>query len=139
VRIYDARNGEMLARNADFLLEPLAAAFTADGKQLLAAGADKVIAWLDASTGRVIRRSGKAADPVAYLEVSPDGALVAAVLMHADNLLMPGPVVISETGSGRKVDEWMPASVALGGGWTEDGRLLVATATDNAVQIWRVR
>jgi hypothetical protein len=90
-------------------------------------------------TGSVIRKSGKAADPVVYLEVSPDGALVAAALMHADNLLMPAPVVISETASGRKVEEWLPASRTLGGGWTEDGRRLVATATEKALHIWRVR
>jgi hypothetical protein len=59
--------------------------------------------------------------------------------MHADNMLMAGPLVISETASGRKVQEWLPASLALGGGWTEDGRLLVATATAKAIHIWRVR
>jgi len=139
VRIYDARGGELLARNADFLLVPLTASFTADGKQLLAAGADKIIAWLDAANGNVIRASAKAADPVMSLHVSPDGSLVAALLMHADNMLLAAPLVISETASGRKVQEWLPASLALGGGWTEDGRLLVATATAKAIHIWRVR
>jgi WD40 repeat protein len=139
VRVYDARNGELLARHTEFLLEPLAAAFTADGKQLLAAGADKTVAWLDASNGGVVRKSGKLVDPVAYLEISPDGALVAAALMHADNLLKPAPVLIWETASGRKVDEWLPASVPLGGGWTRDGRLLIATADLNSVRVWRVR
>jgi dipeptidyl aminopeptidase/acylaminoacyl peptidase len=139
VRIYDARNGEMLARNAEFLLVPLTAAFTPDGKQLVTAGGDKVIALLDAATGNVIRKSTKAADPVLYMHVSPDGALVAAMLMHADNMLMAAPLVISETASGREVQEWLPPSLALGGGWTKDGRLLVATATEKALHIWRVR
>ena len=139
VRIYDARNGEMLARNAEFLLVPLTAAFTPDGKQLLAGGGDKVIALLDTATGNVIRKDAKAADPVSYLHVSPNGDLVAALLMHANNMLMPAPVVISETASGRKVQEWLPASRALGGGWTNDGHLLLATATEKALHIWRVR
>jgi WD40 repeat protein len=139
VRIYDARNGELLARHTDFLLEPLAVSFTVNGQQLMAAGADKVIALLDASTGKAVRKSAKLADPVAYLEVSPDGALTAAGLMHADNLLEPAPVLISETASGRKVQEWLPPSRALGGGWTDDGRLLVATGADNGLRIWRVR
>jgi WD40 repeat protein len=139
VRIYDGRNGELLARHTDFLLEPLAASFTADGKQLLAAGADKVIAVLDATTGGVVRKSAKLADPVSYLGVSPDGALTAAGLMHADNLRMPAPVVISETGSGRTVQEWLPASRLLGCGWTGDGRLLAAMGTEKGLHIWRVR
>jgi WD40 repeat protein len=139
VRIYDGRNGELLARHTEFLLEPLAASFTVDGKQLLAAGGDKVIAVLDASTGSVVRKSAKLADPVAYLEVSPDGALAAAGLMNAENLLNPAPLVILETGSGRQVQEWLPASRALGGGWTSDGHLLVAVGTDKGLRIWRVR
>lgn len=138
VRIYDGRNGELLARYTDFLLEPLAASFTADGKQLVTAGGDKVIAVLDASTGRVVRKSAKMADPVAYLEVSPDGALTAAGLMHADNLLMPAPLIISETASGKKVREWLPPSRVLGGGWTNDGQFLAATGAKQGLTIWRV-
>lgn len=139
VRIYDGRNGELLARHTDFLLEPLAASFSADGKQLLAAGADKLIAVLDAKTGAVVRKSDKLVDPVAYLEVSPDGSHTVAGLMHADNLTMPGLVLISETASGRQVQEWMPGSRVLGGAWTSDGRLLVATGSEKGVEVWRVR
>jgi WD40 repeat protein len=139
VRVYDGRNGELLARYTDFLLEPLSAAFTKDGTQVVAAGADKVIAVLDATTGKAVRKSAKLVDPVAYLEVSPDGALTAAWLMHADNLLMPAPLVISETGSGIKVQEWLPAGRVVGGGWTNDGHLLTAIGTGKGVHIWRVR
>jgi WD40 repeat protein len=139
VRIYDARNGELRARHTDFLLEPLTVSFTADGRRLLAAGGDKVIATLDASNGNAIRKSDKLADPVAFLEVSPDGAFAAVALMHADNLLMPAPVLILETESGGKVQEWLPGSRILGGGWTSDGRLLMATGTEKGIQLWRVR
>ncbi len=138
VRIYDARTGELLPSNADFLLEPLAVAFTADGKQLVTGGGDKVVASLDVASGKLIRRSQKLDDPVASLDISPDGALVAATLLHADNMLMPGLVIVSETASGRRVTEWLPATLALGGGWTNDGRLLIATASDNALHVWRV-
>jgi WD40 repeat protein len=139
VRIYDGRNGELLARNADFLLVPLAATFTAEGKRLLTGGADKIIAMLDSSTGKAVRRSGKLVDPVAYLEVSPDGRLTSATLMHADNMLLPAPVVIWETESGRKVQEWLPGSRVLGAGWIEGDHLLAAIGTPKGLQIWRLR
>jgi len=139
VRVYDSRNGELLSRNADFLMEPLTAAFSADGKQVVAGGGDKVIALLDAGSGRAIRSSAKVADPVAYMEVSPDGSLLAAVLMHADNMLMPGALLISEMSSGNKVVEWHPEKLPVGGAWTVDGHLLVATAGEKAIEIWRVR
>jgi WD40 repeat protein len=139
VRVYDARNGELVSRNPDFLLVPLTAAFTADGKGVLAGGGDKVIALVEASTGTAIRRSAKAEDAIAYLETSPDGALVAAVLMHSDNMTLPGPLVISEVATGKTVQEWRPASLMVGGAWTKDGHLLAATMEKKALHVWRVR
>jgi WD40 repeat protein len=139
VRVYDGRNGELLARNGDFLVEPLAAAFTRDGKHLLTGGGDKVVATIDIATGGVVRKSGRLADPVAYLEVSQDGKLASAALMHADNMQMPAPVIVSETDSGRTVREWMPPSHLVGGAWTSDGRLLVATWAKDGIHLWRVQ
>lgn len=139
VRIYDSRNGEILARNDDFLLIPLAAAFTPDGKRLLTGGADKRIVVLDALTGNAVARPGKLADPVAYLAISPDGMTTAAALLHADNLLSPAPVIVTETESGRKLQEWVPPHRVLGGGWTNAGHLLMATGGDKGLHIWRLR
>ena len=139
VRLYDARTGALLATNTDFILEPLAAAFSADGKQLLTGGGDKWVATVDVASGKVTKKSGKLDDPVAALDLSPDGAWVAALLMHADNLTMPAPIIVSEAATGRRVTQWLPASVAIWSGWTEDGRLLLATADERAVHIWRVR
>jgi WD40 repeat protein len=139
MRIWDGRNGELLARHTDFLLEPLAASFTPDGKHLVAAGGDKFVAILDAATGQLIRKSEKLVDPVAYLEVSPDGALAAAGLMHAANLLMPAPVVISETATARTIQEWLPPARILGGGWTIDGHLIVALGSETSIHLWRVK
>jgi WD40 repeat protein len=139
VRVYDGRSGAMLDHNTDFLLEPFTAAFTPDGKQLLAAGADKVIAVLDIATGYVISKSAKTVDPIAMMDVSPDGTLVFAALMHADNMGMPAPVLISETATGKQVQEWDPPVTPIGGGWTADGHLLAATASHTALHVWRVR
>jgi dipeptidyl aminopeptidase/acylaminoacyl peptidase len=139
VRTYDARNGELLARHSDFLLEPLAITFTPDGSRMVAAGGDKVIAVLEVSTGRVIVKTSKLADPVFHLAVSPDGAFVAAVLAHADNLLLPAPVVIAEMASGRTVEEWTPQQRVVGGGWTDAGHLLAATRSDKGLSLWRIR
>lgn len=139
VRIYDARTGALQATNTDFMLEPLAATFSADGTQLLTGGGDKFVATVDVASGKTTRKSGKLDDPVATLDLSPDGEWVAALLMHADNLTMPAPIIVSEAATGRRITQWLPPSVSLWSGWTEDGRLLVATGDDRAVHIWRVR
>jgi WD40 repeat protein len=139
VRVYDARTGKLLAENRDFLLEPLAVDFTSDGKQVIAAGADKVLAFIDANSGKLIRHLEKTVEPVAYLEVSPDGAFVATVFMKADNLVLPAPVAVWETSSGLKKQEWVPPTVALGTSWTRDGHLISADATPDSLRIWRIR
>jgi len=139
VRVYDARTGKLLAENRDFLLEPLAVDFTFDGKQVIAAGADKVLAFIDANSGKLVRRLEKTVEPVAYLEVSPDGAFVATVFMKADNLVLPAPVAVWETSSGLKKQEWLPPTVAVGTSWTRDGHLISADATPDSLEIWRIR
>ena len=139
VRLYDAATGELLKSNTEFLLEPLAAAFSADGRQLLTGGGDKWMATIDVATGKTTMKSGKLDDPVTNIDVSPDGSWVAALLMHADNLTLPAPVIVSEIATGRRVMQWLPPSRALWSGWTDDGQLLLATADKRAVRIWRVR
>ena len=139
VRLYDTRTGVLLTTNTDFVLEPLAAAFSADGKQLLTGGGDKWVATVDVASGKVTKKSGKLDDPVITLDLSPDGTFVSTLLMHADNMTMPAPIIVSELATGRRVTQWIPASVALWSGWTEDGQLLLATADERAVHIWRIR
>ena len=139
VRVYDGRSGAMLDHNTDFLLEAFTAAFTPDGKQLLAAGADKVIDVLDIATGYVIHKSAKAAGPIGNLDISADGTLLVAALFNADNPATAEPVVISETATGKQVQEWDPPVPPIGGGWTTDGHLLAGTASNTALHVWRVR
>jgi WD40 repeat protein len=139
VRVYDAHIGKLLAENRDFLLEPLAVDFTSDGKQVIAAGPDKVLAIIDAASGKLIRRLEKTVEPVAYLEVSPDGAFVATVFMKANNLVLPAPVAVWEISSGQKKQEWLPPTVALGTSWMRDGHLISADATPDSLRIWRIR
>jgi len=138
VRMYDARNGELLARYTDFLLEPLTLSFSPDGKQLAVGGGDKVVALLDTASGRPVRTSERQADAVAYLDFSPDGRYLGVSLMNSADTHKQMPLMLWDS-SGRKVLEWMPKGNVVGGGWTIDGRLLVATSTKDALHIWRVR
>jgi WD40 repeat protein len=135
VRIYDARTGKPVARNTDFLLEPLGIEFTADGKHTIAGGADKVIAFIDTATGKSTRRMDRTAEPALYLRLSPDGRSLAIVFMKADDLLKPVPIAIVDVVSLRRQAEWLPPALPIGGGWTEDGHLLIATATKDAIHV----
>ncbi|HTP89638.1 MAG TPA: hypothetical protein VMJ34_21975 [Bryobacteraceae bacterium] len=139
VRIFDARSGAMLDHNTDFLLEPFAVAFTPDRKHLFAGGADKTIIQIDIALGEVVRKSTRTADPIGVLDVSPDGRLVAAALMHADGFSVPAPVLVSEVATGKQVQQWLPPSAPIGGGWTSDGHLIAATLARDSIRLWRIR
>lgn len=139
VRVYDASNGTLLACNTDFLLEPFAVDFSADGNRLVAGGADKAIATLDASTGQRSSAPVKVVEPIFYLYVSPDGTRVAVLLGDPANTLLPAPVLILDMASGGRLREWMPPSVALGGGWNRAGEFLIGTATAKSLHIWRIQ
>jgi WD40 repeat protein len=52
------------------LLEAFAVAFTPDGKQVIAGGADKTVVVIDASTGQLVRTLQRFPDPIGYLSVS---------------------------------------------------------------------
>jgi WD40 repeat protein len=140
VRVYDARTGKLVAENRDFLLEALALDFNSDGRQVVAGGGDKILTFIDAASGKLIRRLQKTDEPVSFssLKVSPDGSLVAAILMKAENMTQPAPVVMWEVSSGQKKSQWMPTTLALGMDWTRDGRLISAGADSDSLHIWRV-
>jgi WD40 repeat protein len=137
VRVFDARNGELLSRYTDFLLVPLGVDFTPDGKRVAAGGGDKVVAFVDAATGNSPYKTERQADAVYHLKFSPDGLHLAVGLINTASMSKPAPVLVYES-SGRKVLDWNPPTVAIGGGWTADGRLLIGTSTEDAVVIWRV-
>jgi hypothetical protein len=86
VRVYDAHTGRLISENHDFLMEPLALAFTGNGEQVIAAGGDRVTSFIDANTGKTNRSLPKTDHSVFFsgLSVSPDGTQVALLFMKAE-------------------------------------------------------
>jgi len=110
-------------------------------KQVIAAGADKVIAFIDASTGKTVRKLAKMQQPVSWssLKVSPDGAHFATVCMTAENLDKPRPVEMWSMATGQRQSEWMPPSIIRAVGWTHDGQLVSVGGTADSLLIWRIQ
>jgi hypothetical protein len=51
---------------------------------------------------------------------------------------LPAPIIIWDIASGTKKEEWTPPAGALGGGWTADGHLVIATATKDAIHLFHM-
>jgi WD40 repeat protein len=141
VRIYDVQSGRVVAKNDDFTGVQLAVEFSADGKQLLAAGGDRAVLVIDATTGKTLRRSAKLSDPVFYLEASPDGRDVAVVTQNADDPQRRVPIAFTDVASGTSRSIWRsPTGVLLpGAGWTPDGQLIIVTQRSDTVHVWSIR
>ena len=138
VRIYDAGSGRLLARNEEFLAEPIAIDFTADGRYVIAGGVDRVSVYIDTTNGKVSHRMDRDAEPAEFLYVSEDGRHFGVQFLKAENMLQPASVTVWEVEARRKVLEWMPSSVVLNIAWTQDGKLLATTARKDALDVWRV-
>jgi WD40 repeat protein len=130
--------GKRISRNDDFLLSPLTIDFSADGKKVIAGGADKAILLIDAGTGKTLWRA-TVPDAVMWAGISPDGKHFAVATMNANNLRLPSPVVFFDFDSPQKKSQWMPPKGVVGGGWTLDGHFFAAIATNDAVRLLPVR
>jgi hypothetical protein len=119
-------------------LEPFAVNFTKDGKQLIAAGADRVIAYIDTATGKVNRKSKVQSEPIVYLEVSPDGESLAIAFVKAENVRQPAPIAVWTVASAEQKSDWIPPSVITGANWGSDGHFMVTTVDGNQMGVWQV-
>jgi len=139
VRVYDVRTGKRLAENRELLMIPLAIDVSADGATAIVGGGDKTLLFIDTATGKTLRRLDRTMQPPAILEVAPDGKSFTIAYMNAANMTVPDHVVIAETSSGQPQLDWLPPAFPVGGGWTSDGRMLVAIASKDALHLWQLR
>ena len=139
VRIYDAPTGRWLAENRDLLMVPLAVAFTADGGSVIASSGDKIVLFADVSSGKQTRKLDRTAQPVMYLDLSPDGKSLATAFMKAEDMTQPDHLVIREIAKGQPLTDWLPPQMPAGAGWTSDGRFIVALSSGDSLHLWRVR
>jgi WD40 repeat protein len=138
VRIYETKNGKLISENHDFKLEPFTVDFTKDGKQVIAAGADRVIAYIDTATGKVGRKSKVQSEPIVYLEVSPDGESLAVAFVKAENVTQPAPIAVWTVASAEEKSDWMPPGPITGAGWGSDGHFMVTTVDGKRMGVWQV-
>ena len=138
VRIHDAVTGKELASNREFLMVPLTVAFAADGASVLAASGDKFVTVIDASTGGTTQKRERTAQPVQSLDVSPDGKTIATIFMKSEDMTQPDHVVVRVLESWQPRLDWVPATMPVGGGWTSNGTLVVALASNDGVHLWRL-
>ena len=138
VRIHETATGKEVASNREFLMVPLIVAFSADGASVFAASGDKFVNIIDTATGKTVRKLDRTTQPMQALDVSPDGASIATIFMKSEDMTQPDHVVVRAMDSWQPELDWLPPSMPVGGGWTSDGRLIVALTASDGVHLWRL-
>ena len=59
--------------------------------------------------------------------------------MKSENMTEPDHVVVRSSDGRDVLVDWLPPALPAGGGWTSDGRMLVAIASSDAIHLWRLR
>jgi len=133
LRMYDSKGKQLYTTEAG-LLEPFASAFSDDGKTFAVAGADGAIRLFDTSTGKIVKTSSKAGNPIFGVCVSPDGKKVAALVVD-DFKLEPVALTLWDTQSGEtKKLEVDPKSV-VGAGTNRSHLALILQEGGNKLSV----
>ena len=138
VRIHDATTGREVASNREFLMVPLTVTFSADGATVFAASGDKFVTVIDTSTAKTVRKLERTTQPMQALDVSPDGQSIATIFMKSEDMTQPDHVMVRPLDTWRPKLDWVPPTMPVGGGWTSDGRFIVALAAQDGLHLWRL-
>ena len=138
VRIHDATTGKAAASNRECRRVPLTVAFSADSATVFAAGGDKFVTVIDASTGQTSRKLERTTQPIQGLDVSPDGQSIATIFMKSEDMTQPDHAMVRALDTWQPKLDWVPPTMPVGGGWTSDGRFIVALAAPDGLRLWRL-
>jgi len=138
IRVHDTATGKEVSSNREFLMVPLAVAFSADGASVFAASGDKFVTVIDAATGKTARKLERTTQPVQALDVSPDGRSILTIFMKSEDMTQPDHAVVRSVDTWQPWIDWLPPAMPVGGGWTSDGKLLVALTGKDGLHFWRL-
>jgi WD40 repeat protein len=134
VRWYDTTSWQKLREYRGFLLEPFAVVFTADGKQVLAAGADSRITVLDAATAKQVAELPAEAGSYISGLMMLDQNRVAAVYLDT-NGEKPPHGLIWDLASGKSMPVSSNAQPTCGE--SVKGKLWLCTVEGTTLSIWK--
>jgi WD40 repeat protein len=139
VRVFDAATGKPRSAGTEFVLEPLAVAFSRDNKSIIAGGADKTVSIIDPDAGKVLRTLSKQPGLILSLDVSADKKQVAVTYGSADSFGTVDHLMLWDLDTGAVLADFQKPGITIVGGAFVGDHYQFAVASDNQLGIWSLR
>jgi WD40 repeat protein len=139
VRVFDAATGRPRSAGTEFVLEPLAVAFSRDNKSIIAGGADKTVSIIDPDTGKVLRTLSKQPGLILSLDVSSDKKQVAVTYGSANSFGTVDHLMLWDLDTGAVLADFQKPVITIVGGAFVGDHYQFAVASDNQLGIWSLR
>jgi len=139
VRVFDAANGELRSIGTAFLLEPLAVAFSQNGKSVIAGGVDKTLSVINPETGKVLRTLPRQPGLIISLDVSADVRQVAVIYGYADHFSTVDHLMLWDVETGTVLADFQKPGISILGGTFVGDHYRFAAVSDNQLGVWSLR
>ena len=139
VRVWNARNGELVKLIEDMTVSMFDLAFSPDGKYLAAAGVDRTIYLWDAKQWKLLRKITGQPEMISALEFSPDSKFLVTGGMNEMAFGAPVKVIVWNIASGRPVRTEEAEHRVNTVAFSPDGKWFAAADGSKNVKLWAVR
>jgi WD40 repeat protein len=139
IRVYNARTGALRSTAMDRLLESLVVTFSADGKTLLAGGADRIISLSDPTSGKTLRSLPGQPGVLSNIVVSDNGKQAAALYYppgHFDHL---STALLWDLATATVRTTFQEPGVSLSGVAFAQDRFLLTGTSGSELGVWSMR
>ena len=138
LRIWNAKDGELVRKIDEVLVSTFAMEFTPDNRFLVTGGVDRTLYFWDASTWKLARKLTGQPEMISALAISPDGHSVATGGFSEFTQENPVKVLLWDTGTNRIAHTFDAPRIVQSLAFSPDGKRLAAAWGKKSVGIWNL-